>query len=191
MGNQSSGVKAVLLYNLHWKFPKGHQLPPTVTLYLCLYFLFVRDMSPAEYAAGRSPKENPLNKLMCISPLGPSRTHCVGSLDCSHGPISYNSPEKEVKQRPWKHTEWVEPLPLKPLKPLKLTSTAYCLFITLKGNIRLVFWQVDTSLPGWYFLIKMCCFIFQNLICVLRSASSIGHILQSLLISQWSTWSRT
>lgn len=69
--------KAVLLYNVQWKFPKGQLLSLLVTHWV-LFFLVLLDWSLA-FVKGLSKmfselksSGNPFNKLICISPLGPS-----------------------------------------------------------------------------------------------------------------------
>lgn len=96
----------------------------------------------------RSLQETP-STCWCVSPLlAPQNTLCW-CLACSHGPLWFNSPEKEVKQRPWKHRGWVGLLPLKQALDGHRSTILYVHDHERKHYVNISTLQPPKIQPGW------------------------------------------
>lgn len=113
--------EAGLLYNVQRKFPKGQLLSLghfffLPGLELCLCSRVIENIQWVEVL--RKPPWQADAYLSCW----PLRTHCAAARLVVMDPFNSTPQSLEVKQRPWKHIEWVRFQPLNPQLSIALAS---------------------------------------------------------------------
>lgn len=149
---RSTAFSSSLLLGLFFFFLNFH-----LCCLSCVFAKRIFNKSPVS----RSLQETP-STCWCVSPfLAPQNTLCW-SLACSHGPLWFNSPEKEVKQRPWKHREWVGLLPLKQALDGHRSTILYIHDHERKHDVNISTLRPPKIQPGWispgYLLKWIVCF---------------------------------